>query len=418
MVDHIRTSSWICGGPFPRGRQTPYDVVIACAERVGRGDAGSQHLSLRQRPVKKPTDAGQPGAQGDGPDPPDPPDHPDPPDRKTAGSRADLQQRLRGLKPGHPSSPYNGDGSRKPDPVPLSELESASDADGHDSNPADQDADHADQADRAENAEHAEGRASEGWRAALPRLQGLWERHEERWPAEQQSPVDRSKDAPGSWRGDGGQYLSSEENLLAEHELDRVRQAEPEISKTMQAIEAEVPNARLVGLQYCLKGADRFKEKVQEDHEAMPSRSVDEIARQIPDAVRYTYQLETSRYVDGYWDLCERVKQQGNEMVSSRNFWSSTQYKGINTRWRAASGQLFEIQAHTQESFEAKQLTHGAYERIRSSPPDGAERLELYAFQADVSTKVPVPDGAHSIPDYYEDERKRYGREIHVLRDH
>jgi hypothetical protein len=137
MVDHIRTSSWICGGPFPRGRQTPYDVVIACAERVGRGDAGSQHLSLRQRPVKKPTDAGQPGAQGDGPDPPDPPDHPDPPDRKTAGSRADLQQRLRGLKPGHPSSPYNGDGSRKPDPVPLSELESASDADGHDSNPAD-----------------------------------------------------------------------------------------------------------------------------------------------------------------------------------------------------------------------------------------------------------------------------------------
>ena len=61
----------------------------------------------------------------------------------------------------------------------------------------------------------------------------------------------------------------------------------------MQAIEAEVPNARLVGLQYCLKGEDRFKEKVQEDHEAMPSRSVDEIARQIPDAVRYTYQLET-----------------------------------------------------------------------------------------------------------------------------
>ena len=30
----------------------------------------------------------------------------------------------------------------------------------------------------------------------------------------------------------------------------------------MQAIEAEVPNARLVGLQYCLKGEDRFKEKV------------------------------------------------------------------------------------------------------------------------------------------------------------
>jgi hypothetical protein len=372
--------------------------------------------------VKKPTDADRPGAQGDGPDPPDPPGRPDPPDRKTADSRADLQQRLRGLKPGHPSSPYNADGSLKPDPVDISELESdfelASETDGHDADPAEQNADRADQAEPAEGAVHADYRASDRWRAALPQLQARWERHLARWPAEQQSPVDRSKDAPGSWRGDGGQYLSSEENLLAKHELDRVRQAEPEISKAMQAIEAEVPNARLVGLQYCLKGEDRFKEKVQEDHEAMPGRSVDEIARQIPDAVRYTYQLETGRYVDGYWDLCERVKQQGNEMVSSHNFWSSTQYKGINTRWRAASGQLFEIQAHTQESFEAKQLTHGAYERIRSSPPDGAERLELYAFQSEVSTKVPVPDGAHSIPDYYEDERKRYGREVHVLRDH
>ena len=54
--------------------------------------------------------------------------------------------------------------------------------------------------------------------------------------------------------------------MLTEHELDRVRQAEPEISKTMQAIEAEVPNARLVGLQYCLKGEDRFKEKVARKH--------------------------------------------------------------------------------------------------------------------------------------------------------
>src|SRR5580704_5074513 len=185
MADRMRASGWICGGPFPRGQPAPYDVVIACAERVGRGDAGSQHLPLRQRPVKKPTDAGQPGAQDDGTNPPDSPGHPDlpdPSDRKTPDSQADLQQRLRGLKPGHPSSPYNGDGSRKPDPVPLSELESASDADGHDSNPADQDharqdadyANQADQADHAENAEYADDRASEGWRAALLQLQARW----------------------------------------------------------------------------------------------------------------------------------------------------------------------------------------------------------------------------------------------------
>ena len=153
--------------------------------------------------MKKPTDAGQPGAQGDGTNPPDSSGPADPPNRKTADSRADLQQRLHGLKPGHPSSPYNGDGGLKPALVDISELESASDADGHDSNPAGQDADHArqdaghaDPAQRAEHADHADDRASEGWRAALPQLQARWERHEERWPAEQRPRVDRSKDAP------------------------------------------------------------------------------------------------------------------------------------------------------------------------------------------------------------------------------
>jgi hypothetical protein len=409
MVDHIRTSGWICGGPFPRGRPAPYDVVIACAERVGRGDAGSQHLSLRQRPVKKPTDAGQPGTEGDGPDPPDPPDHPDPPDRKTAGSRADLQQRLRGLKPGHPSSPYNGDGSRKPDPVPLSELESASDADGHDSNPADQDharqdADYANQADRAENAEYADDRASEGWRAALPRLQGLWERHEERWPAEQRPPVDRSKDASGSWRGDTGDYLSYEENLVTEHTLDRVRKAEPEVTRMMKTIETEVPGALLEGLQYCLKGEDRYKEKIAARIAVKSERAVEKEAAAMPDALRYTLQFSTENYVDGYLEASRQLRDYGCRPVLRRNSWESSQYKGINTQWRTAEGQKFEVQFHTAESFEAKQLTHGSYERLRNTLTDKREMRELRAFQRQVAGRIPVPDLVGGIIDFSEKE--------------
>ncbi len=43
------------------------------------------------------------------------------------------------------------------------------------------------------------------------------------------------------------------------------------------------------------------------------------------------------------------------------------QYKGINSRWRVpASRQIFEVQFHTYASFEAKQETHGAYEKMRS----------------------------------------------------
>ena len=60
------------------------------------------------------------------------------------------------------------------------------------------------------------------------------------------------------------------------------------------------------------------------------------------------------------------------------------------------------MQFHTLISFEAKQLTHGAYERLRSQQADAFEELVLEAFQKKVTADVPVPLGAESIPDYPE----------------
>ncbi len=42
------------------------------------------------------------------------------------------------------------------------------------------------------------------------------------------------------------------------------------------------------------------------------------------------------------------------------------EYRGINSQWRdSQTGHRFEVQFHTVPSFEAKQVTHGAYERLR-----------------------------------------------------
>jgi hypothetical protein len=61
------------------------------------------------------------------------------------------------------------------------------------------------------------------------------------------------------------------------------------------------------------------------------------------------------------------------------------------------------VQFHTRISFEAKQLTHGAYERLRTQqPPDAFEQMVLEAFQKKVTAEVPVPPGADGIPDYPE----------------
>jgi len=90
-------------------------------------------------------------------------------------------------------------------------------------------------------------------------------------------------------------------------------------------------------------------------------------------------------------------------LVKCKNFWAEEQYKGINSQWiDPSSGQRFEVQFHTRISFEAKQLTHASYERLRSGRRDEFERMVLKAFQRKVSAEVPVPPGTAAIPDFPE----------------
>jgi hypothetical protein len=95
------------------------------------------------------------------------------------------------------------------------------------------------------------------------------------------------------------------------------------------------------------------------------------------------------------------MKDQGFELLKIKNSWSGDQYKGVNSQWiEVDSGQRFEVQFHTRISYEAKQLTHDAYDRIRSHQADKFEQIVLEAFQKKVSDDVPTPPGAVDIPDY------------------
>ena len=80
-----------------------------------------------------------------------------------------------------------------------------------------------------------------------------------------------------------------------------------------------------------------------------------------------------------------------------------TSTKASTVQWiEPDTGQRFEVQFHTRISFEAKQLTHDAYERLRTKQADKFEQMVLEAFQKKVTADVPVPPGAADIPDYPE----------------
>jgi hypothetical protein len=255
----------------------------------------------------------------------------------------------------------------------------------------------------AQQAAAREQAAAQKWDGTEKESRWMWTEYQRRWPPEERPSVDRSASPSGSWRGEGNRSLDRAANGRVEAECDRVAEREQEtISPALRAIESQDPDRHLIGFEDRLKGRDRIKEKVlafTNDLNVSPGEAVS----LVPDAIRYTFQYQETRYTQGVLADIARLKDQGFELDKLKNFWSDDQYKGINSQWiEPDSGQRFEVQFHTRISFEAKQLTHVAYERLRSKQADMFEELVLEAFQKKVTAEVPVPFGAESIPDYPE----------------
>jgi hypothetical protein len=234
----------------------------------------------------------------------------------------------------------------------------------------------------------------------------MWSEYKRRWPPEERPQADRSKGPVGSWRGDNDRFLPIPVNAELERECDHIADREQGIiSPALRDVERRDPDRHLIGLERRLKDRDRIKEKVYDDMDLL-GRSPDEAISLLPDAIRYTFQYDEARYTQSVRADIARLKDQGFKLDKLKNYWSDDQYKGINSQWiESETGQRIEVQFHTRISFEAKQITHGAYERLRTHQADPFEELVLEAFQRRVAAAVPVPSGATGIPDYREGEQ-------------
>jgi hypothetical protein len=226
------------------------------------------------------------------------------------------------------------------------------------------------------------------WDAAALELRQVWEAHETKWP----SPEDVGDD--------GDRRLNPEASAEVERCCGQIREiAENVITPAMRALESEDPDRHLIGLEHHLKGTERLKEKVATALEEQPNLTPRQALSAVPDAIRFTLSYSDEKYTVGLTADLERLTASGCELAKPlRNGWESDQYKGINTQWREpTTSQLFEVQFHTQASYEAKQLSHAAYERIRNPQTSDAELPELEDFQRKVCAKIPIPPGATDI---------------------
>ncbi len=251
--------------------------------------------------------------------------------------------------------------------------------------------------------------ARDAWAKAAPELRAAWENHKQRYPERVRLSAQTQPD--GSWVGGGGRRLTPEQNAEATKCCADLRDEAAEVIRpAMDRVEAAEPSRRLAGLEHMLKGEDRLKEKIADDLAGKSRERVGEALDGVADAVRFTLCYPAERYAEGVLADVDRLKAEGFALIKLKNLWHADQYKGVNSQWRVAgTGTRFEMQFHTPESREAKELTHEAYERIRGSEATPAERRELKAFQQRANVQLMTPPGIAAIKDFPEKTEKNHG---------
>jgi hypothetical protein len=240
---------------------------------------------------------------------------------------------------------------------------------------------------------------------ALSSLRAAWEEHQARYP-EQERATPRTH-ADGSWSSGETRRLTPEQNTEATKACADIHDEGERVTlPAMRQIEAADPNRRLAGLEHMLKQADRLKEKIAERLRYNPGLSPRQAAGEVPDAVRFTLEYSESRYTDGVQADVERLQGAGYKLLKLKNLWAKDQYKGINSQWSTPeTGLHIEVQFHTPQSREAKELTHQAYERLRDPLTSKAEETELEAYQRRVNALVKRPPDVFRIEDYPPEKR-------------
>jgi hypothetical protein len=243
------------------------------------------------------------------------------------------------------------------------------------------------------------------WAEALPLLQAEWEEHKAKYPERERATPRTHPD--GSWSSGENRQLSPDQNTEATKAcVDIHDEGERAIFPAMQRIEAADPDRHLAGLEHMLKGTDRMKEKIGEGLRYNPALSPRKAAADVPDAVRFTLEYSVAHYTDGVLADVERLKDAGYELVKLKNLWAKDQYKGVNSQWRRPeTGLRFEVQFHTPDSREAKEVTHEAYERLRDPLTGKAEETELEDYQRRANAFLERPPDVFRIEDYPPEKR-------------
>ncbi len=167
---------------------------------------------------------------------------------------------------------------------------------------------------------------------------------------------------------------------------------EPAITADVQDV-AQKNGGELQGLEYRVKTPSSTYEKM---HERESGTDIGEMK----DVIRYTEIYPPDKLAEGTNASLQDFESRGYTVDNVKNTWDDENppYRGINVNLTSPDGQKFEVQFHTQESFDLKNgELHSLYEERRTMADDNPRAYKLDDRMSELSAKLERPDNIDEV---------------------
>lgn len=206
--------------------------------------------------------------------------------------------------------------------------------------------------------------------------------------------------------------VNQEQEILdvANKLIEEAKQQEPQITKDLKEIIGEthgninydvfIDGQTKKALDFRLKGSGSLQRKVISDF--INGVPLETIEKELYDAVRYTDLVGAEFLTNDYFEVVKKLEKKGYKVVRVKNTLNNhtKAYRGLNTVVQSPSGYNFELQFHTPESMEIKEIVHKLYEKQRKDGITIEEYNKLNDEMLKISGKLEDIEGVEQIKEF------------------
>ncbi len=170
---------------------------------------------------------------------------------------------------------------------------------------------------------------------------------------------------------------------------------EPAVTSTMKNLQDN--SSELIGLEHKFKSVESLSRKIKSDSLA-DNITIQQASDAISDSLRYTLVVDDMNYSTKVKQSLTQLENEGYKVTKFKNFWGNSEYQGINVQLETPDGFSMELQFHTDQSFNTKEiLNHKFYEIARSNKSSKLEIDNAKKIMAYNQSLVNIPNDAQKL---------------------